>query len=97
MPYFCYKCLNELDIPSGKAGFRDECPKCKCDLHICKNCIHYDQSAYNECHEPNADRVLEKERANFCDYFVFKNLPTKPTKGGGPAEDPRKKLDDLFK
>jgi hypothetical protein len=23
----------------------------------------------NECREPQADRVVEKEKANFCDYF----------------------------
>jgi len=35
-------------------------------------CGFYDTSAYNECRESNADRILEKEKSNFCDYFVFK-------------------------
>ena len=30
----------------------------------------------NECRENQAERVLDKERSNFCDYF-------KPAKGGG--------------
>lgn len=54
---------------SGQPGRRDECPKCHSDVHACKNCKHYDVKAYNECREPQADRVQEKDRANFCDYF----------------------------
>jgi hypothetical protein len=29
----------------------------------------YDPKSYNECKEPSADVVKEKERANFCDFF----------------------------
>ena len=36
---------------------------------MCKNCRFYDPTAYNECREPSAEVVREKERANFCDYF----------------------------
>jgi len=32
-------------------------------------CQFYDQKSYNECREPMADRVPDKEKANFCDYF----------------------------
>jgi hypothetical protein len=32
-------------------------------------CIFYDSKAYNECRETSADRVQDKEKANFCDYF----------------------------
>ncbi|EQC51685.1 hypothetical protein M901_2861 [Bacteriovorax sp. DB6_IX] len=35
-------------------------------------CKFYDPTAYNECKETNADRILEKEKANFCDYFILK-------------------------
>jgi hypothetical protein len=33
------------------------------------NCAHYDPEAYNECRESGAERVLDKERANRCDWF----------------------------
>jgi hypothetical protein len=36
---------------------------------VCRNCAHHDPAAYNECRESNAERVLEKERSNRCDYF----------------------------
>jgi hypothetical protein len=29
----------------------------------------YDPKNYNECKEPSAEVVKEKERANFCDFF----------------------------
>jgi hypothetical protein len=65
---FCFKCQHENKI-SGQVGRGDECPQCRADLHACKNCAHYDPNSYNECREPQADVVKEKERANFCDYF----------------------------
>tara|TARA_Y100000768_G_C23908713_1_gene648852 strand:+ start:936 stop:1172 length:237 start_codon:yes stop_codon:yes gene_type:complete len=47
----------------------EECEKCYTDLRCCKMCSFYDKSAYNECREPTADRIVEKEKANFCDFF----------------------------
>ena len=32
-------------------------------------CEYYDPHSYNECREPIAERVLDKEKANFCDSF----------------------------
>ncbi len=53
-------------------------------LAVCKNCKNYDRAAYNECREPQADIVKEKDRANFCDYFT--------PGGSGPAADKSKDL-----
>jgi hypothetical protein len=33
-------------------------------------CVAYDAGAVRQCTEDDADDVLEKARANFCDYFV---------------------------
>lgn len=56
---------------SGAApiGFRESCDRCDADLHTCRNCEHHDPSAYNECVEPGAERVSERDRANRCDWF----------------------------
>ncbi|MGZ3806110.1 MAG: hypothetical protein ACXVB4_17985, partial [Pseudobdellovibrionaceae bacterium] len=62
----CFNCNKE--IPAGMVGRRDECSQCRSDVHVCKNCEFYDPKAYNECREPQADVVKEKDRANFCDY-----------------------------
>ena len=63
----CWHCggaLSSLDYGRG-----DSCRKCGRDTRVCKGCFFYERSAHNECKEPQADRVVEKERSNFCDYF----------------------------
>lgn len=65
----CFHCGNALSYVD-RIGLREECPKCHEDVHVCKNCQFYDAKVYNECREPAAEKVLEKERANHCDYFA---------------------------
>ena len=67
----CAFCDKKVKI-NGKIGRQDTCPHCNNDLHCCKQCHHYDIGAYNGCKEVMAERVVDKERANFCDYFVKK-------------------------
>lgn len=64
----CFNCGKEIFL-SGIVGRRDECAHCHADVHVCRNCEHYDPKVYNECREPSAEVVREKDRANFCDYF----------------------------
>ena len=91
----CSACNAEVPLAAGeRIGFRDECSRCGADLHTCKNCVHHDPSAYNECREPNSERVSDRERANRCDYF-------RPSEQQGGSDDPRKQaltdLDGLFR
>ena len=92
--FSCYSCKASVTVIDGRVGRSETCDKCGADLHVCYNCQHYDSAVYNECREPMADRVVDKDRRNFCDYF----LPG----GAGKSEktgksDTLKKLDDLFK
>lgn len=64
----CFQCGTEMTF-SDRVGRREDCPKCHADAHCCRNCQFYDPKVYNECREPSADKVMEKERANHCDYF----------------------------
>lgn len=64
----CFSCGHEMSFASPP-GRRDECAKCGADVHACRNCRHYDKNVYNECREPQADVVKERDRANFCDFF----------------------------
>lgn len=91
--FSCFKCNESLQY-KDKVGFRDTCPKCDEDVHVCLNCQFYDKNSYNECREPSADVTREKERSNFCDFF----------QSGGPGgragtskEDLMKKAEALFK
>jgi hypothetical protein len=51
-------------------------------------CYFYDPKAYNECREPNADRIVDKEKANFCDYYKI---------GGGKTDPDKERQDQLAK
>lgn len=92
----CFACDAELEIASGeRIGYRDSCEACGADLHACRNCAHHDPSAYNQCREPNAERVLDSERGNRCDYFA----PGSARGGGAEAARSAAKgaLEALFK
>jgi hypothetical protein len=52
--------------------------------------------SYNECRETSADRVVDKEKENYCDYFKM-NSKTAAQTTESPKEAAKKKLDDLFK
>ena len=68
----CYKCSKELsDNFKIMTSRSDSCPFCMADIRCCRMCSFYDPKVYNECKETNADRITEKEKANFCDYFKF--------------------------
>ncbi len=89
----CAACNKHVDI-KGKILFRDECPLCGADLHVCKNCLFYDLGADNDCRESSAELVLEKDRANFCEYFQ----PEDENESGNNSTDEIKmKLEALFK
>ena len=87
----CHKCGAEIIIE--KASRRDECEACHADLHACLNCTFYDQSRANQCFEPQAERVKEKDRSNYCDFFQFKEESGK--KSG--RDDAERLWKDLFK
>lgn len=78
----CHKCGAAIDIE--KVSRRDECYACGSDLHACLNCTFYDEGRANQCFEPQAERVTEKHRANYCDYFQFKDEGQKKS-GKGEA------------
>ena len=71
------------------------CPKCGGDLHICLNCRFYSESKHNKCLEPKAEFQRTRDKANFCDYFVFRE--TMSSSSGDTKADAMKALDDLFK
>ncbi len=69
----CHACHKTLDLePNAKIMKSEECPYCYADIRCCKMCEFHDPSAYNECRETQAERILEKDKSNFCDFFVLK-------------------------
>jgi hypothetical protein len=87
----CFKCGATVELE--KVGRRDECPGCGNDLRVCLNCAFYAEARANACMEPQAERVQEKDRANYCDFFRFKETAQKKS-GKTEAE---KRWEELFK
>lgn len=90
----CPSCKKDVPL-AGKPGFRDECPHCGADLHACVACHFYDTGSYNDCRETQADRVVDKEKANFCEFFQAGS--GQAGKALSPAEEAKRKLEELFK
>lgn len=90
----CHLCRNELKI-EGYVSRSDECEHCGSDVHSCLNCSNYDPHAHNKCREPQAEWVTDREKGNFCDFFIPNKLSSGPSRG--PAPDPRTAFDNLFK
>ena len=65
----CHKCSK---ISSFLTSFSrtSECNKCSSDLKVCLNCILFDKNSSKQCRESQSDLVREKDKANFCDWFV---------------------------
>ena len=75
----CWSCSQSID--ANHYHRLDRCPHCDRDTHACKNCEFHDRAFNNECRESQSDRVVDKEKSNFCDYF-------KPSgRNGGTAKD----------
>jgi predicted RNA-binding Zn-ribbon protein involved in translation (DUF1610 family) len=90
----CWKCGTEIDTRE-RVEFRAACPSCDQALHACKNCAHYDPGYYNQCRETIAERVVDKERANFCELFTPGKVAA-PLKNESSAAA-RSGLEALFK
>ncbi len=94
MKITCYKCHKQFDINENQSISRsEECPYCYEAVRCCKMCKFYDQKAYNECREPMADRIVEKEKPNFCDYYT----PGNGNKSGDDKDKLLKAAESLFK
>ena len=71
------------------------CLKCGADLYVCHLCRFHDPKLRDGCREERAEHVLEKGRANFCEFFEPR--PGAFTaRDGGPATAARAELDALF-
>jgi hypothetical protein len=64
----CARCGKELSL-EGKPSRGATCPHCGAYLRSCVNCAFYSPGRHNDCREPQAEHVGDKESANFCDFF----------------------------
>ncbi len=91
----CWKCgvtLRNLLLPFSRY---EECSTCKADLHACLSCMHYAPNLADGCTEDRADFVLDKDKANFCDFFKV-NPKAYNKKDDAAAKAARARLAELF-
>jgi hypothetical protein len=92
---FCHHCGEALEFVE-KVFRTDTCPACGSDVRCCLNCSDYDESATDQCREPQAERVSVKDRRNFCEFFTLSEKRASSSSADKAAEA-RRKLDQLFK
>ena len=86
----CYKC--DKPLPDTRPGRSDTCESCSAYVRCCRNCRHF--HAPNDCREPQAEWVPDRQIANFCDFFVLAPTPASSAASEKPQGDP---FGDLFK
>lgn len=84
----CWRCGAPVTAVE-RIGRRETCAACGTDLHCCCNCRFHDPTLHNACNEPQAERQVDKEAGNFCEYFSLA-----PSRGGAAAA-PRAARDQL--
>ena len=96
----CFNCGHQTS-PAEPIGLESTCAKCGEDLHICRNCLHFDPLARWECRQVLPAPVRSKNTRNTCELFTPQAVldatgkrATRPA--GGPA-DPRAAFEALFK
>ncbi len=65
----CWNCGASLEDIPRPISRHANCPKCFNELHCCRLCRHFDRNKNMACFEDRADPPLNKENANFCDFF----------------------------
>jgi len=72
------------------------CPKCKGDLHTCRQCTYFDPGARFECSKPITVKIVNKNARNTCELFVPRTVVERETSSGAPT-DARQAFANLFK
>ena len=72
------------------------CPKCKADLHTCRQCTYFDPGARFECSKPITVKIVNKSARNTCELFVPRTVVERETSSGAP-KDARQAFANLFK
>ena len=94
----CNLCGTQINIEVGGISIDAECPKCKSDLHTCKNCVSFDPGARFQCRKPITERIAKKDVRNECQLFEpRKTIERETTTAPASSKDPRTAFDKLFK
>jgi hypothetical protein len=90
----CHHCRRDIG-PAERVGRRDTCLHCGWDLHCCLNCGFFEPTHHNQCREPQAERQVDKQVGNFCEYFSF-HIAVAARRETPRKDSARTRLDALF-
>ena len=91
----CWNCGCSLkDIPRPISRHAN-CPECFEDLHCCRLCVHFAPRLTAQCDDDRADPPIQKENANFCEFFR-PLLDAYEDARGSRRDSARQRLDSLF-
>ena len=100
----CWKCGHREIETIERIGFRDALSRNATGRSTYAAIARFYDPAYNnQCRETMAERVVDKERSNFCEYFApaaglagaAASMPAQARPS--PERDARAQLDALFK
>jgi len=81
----CHQCGREVRL-LAELQRTDGCNFCHSDLKVCLNCRFFDPSVSKQCREAQAEYVLDKDKANFCEFFELRQVSTIGRPGLGGAQ-----------
>jgi hypothetical protein len=96
----CHFCRATVENP--REVYRSTtCSACGRDLKICLNCRFYSPGSHWDCAESVDEPVNDKEKANFCTFFSFREARPGTAPGGASSkpdatQQARRKIDKLF-
>ena len=96
--YRCSMCGASIAM---QIELNSQCPRCKAELHTCKQCSFFDSSARFECTQQIPERVPRKNSKNQCTFFVAKKSVERETSsqstGVAKPQTAREAFDALLK
>ncbi len=95
----CWNCGRPTGI-TAKVMRADQCVHCLADLRSCRGCRFFDPTRRFQCKEVVEKPQANKEKANFCDFFMMRDVVKTPggiSSQSDSKDDKKKKFDDLFK
>ena len=91
----CWQCATPaVDEPMPLSTYAT-CRTCRASLHVCRLCQFDNSTLRSDCNEPRAESVSDREKANFCDWFVLQPDGYSPVDSKLSAAS-RSELDKLF-
>ncbi len=91
----CVDCGTPLPPLTDPLG---QCPKCRSELHSCRQCAHFDPGHRFECTQPVPERISAKGARNACTVFsLHATVERETSSGSARPDDARRAFDNLFK